>query len=114
MSHRTFRDAEGVLWQVWEVRPSWAERRAAERRSERRHDPEPHADRRSARDRRRAEEARPRVTQGIEAGWLAFLCNGERRRLAPPPCGWQELTDDALGELCAQASGSRRRRKPSA
>lgn len=36
-------------------------------------------------------------------GWLAFQSAGERRRLAPPPDGWEALPDEQLAELCAKA-----------
>ena len=36
-------------------------------------------------------------------GWLCFETRGEKRRLAPFPANWDDLTDDELCALCASA-----------
>jgi len=44
------------------------------------------------------------VTPGREAGWLTFVSAREKRRLAPPPAGWDIATLDQLEELCSRAT----------
>jgi hypothetical protein len=44
------------------------------------------------------------VTPGREAGWLTFVSAKEKRRLAPPPAGWDLATLDQLEDLCSQAT----------
>jgi hypothetical protein len=41
------------------------------------------------------------------AGWLLFTCDGERRRLAPPPSGWRDAPEDQLRRWCAAAAPAR-------
>ena len=36
-------------------------------------------------------------------GWLTFECDGERRRLAPIPDGWDHLSIKDLERLCEEA-----------
>jgi hypothetical protein len=43
------------------------------------------------------------VQQELQAGWLAFQCGEQRRRLAPLPAGWDEMSDHALLSLIEQA-----------
>ena len=103
MPHRTVRDAEGVAWEVWEVRPAWAERRVASRREEEAR-AKPPAEHRSGRDRRQTPESRPRVGQGLESGWLVFSSAYEKRRLAPIPPEWESLADETLVGLSANGT----------
>jgi hypothetical protein len=102
MAHRTVRDSEGVAWEVWEVRPAWAERRVGARRGKGEDRP-PAAELRRGRDRRQVTEARPRVGTGLESGWLVFASAFEKRRLAPIPIQWEELPDDTLVGLSQNA-----------
>ena len=44
------------------------------------------------------------VQTDLQAGWLAFQCGEKRRRLAPLPVGWNEMTDQALLALMATAN----------
>jgi hypothetical protein len=37
-------------------------------------------------------------------GWLLFTSDGERRRLAPLPPGWQLAGDDLMRRWCRDAS----------
>ena len=37
-------------------------------------------------------------------GWLTFECDGDRRRLAPVPDGWEHLSAEELHRLCRAAS----------
>jgi hypothetical protein len=106
MSHRTFVDANDITWQVWDVIPTFVERRRAQRRgaagavrSERRH----------GRERRVVAEPRVPARAGFEHGWLAFESNFENRRLAPIPDRWPDLAETELQQLCDRAMPSRRR-----
>lgn len=73
---RQFRDAAGVEWQVYQTERTIA----AERR----------------RDHLLPAEYRE--------GWLLFESEGDKRRLAPVPEGWSELSDAALSALCSKAT----------
>jgi len=68
-----FTGGDGRPWRVWAVRPDSA--------------PELH----------RA------VSSGYRAGWLAFECPDERRRLRPIPDGWDSLGAVELWRLCESA-----------
>lgn len=106
MSYRTFLDTTGKRWEVWLVTPDAAERRKADRRaaaaanegfagaSERRRTPE----------RRRAPFRRSvAVASEFSRGWLCFESEGEKRRLAPIPDGWQKAGPDRLSTWLAAA-----------
>lgn len=111
MASRTFMDAEGVTWQVWDVHPELAERRIAERRQEVNAPPTAASERRAVERRHRAEK-RVAVRPGFENGWLAFDSPIGMRRLAPIPPEWANLPDGLLAELCRQAmEGARSRRR---
>jgi len=80
---RTFRDAAGVEWQMYQAeRKLEGERRDHLLPAEYRH------------------------------GWLVFESATEKRRLAPVPPGWRDLSDQALAALCASATVQARRSKP--
>jgi hypothetical protein len=99
VSYRTFLDSTGKRWEVWLVTPAAAERRKADRRagaggsegvlgtSERRLTP----DRRKSPFRRTVA-----VASEFSQGWLCFESEGEKRRLAPVPPGWQEAGPDRM------------------
>lgn len=95
-SSRTFVDRDGVVWRVWEVRPSLLDRR---RMRERRALPRPRV------ERRRSNAPRPvvAVREDLRDGWLAFQSAAEHRRRAPIPDGWSEMKDEELRELLANA-----------
>ena len=94
LSHRTFIDADGARWEVWEVQPMLLERRRiAERRRVKRDAP----------DRRSPWSNRPTLPRMMRHGWLAFQSALERRRVAPFPEDWSELDDPALRTLLRQA-----------
>ena len=44
-------------------------------------------------------------------GWLVFESDTEKRRLAPVPEGWSDLSDEALSALCSNATVQTRREK---
>lgn len=100
MAHRTFRDELGREWDVWEVVPTAVERRMARA-----------APRASAIERRRAQETRVVVPDSLQKGWLAFQSGSERRRLAPIPKDWEDMTDAELVELLNQADRRSRARR---
>src|SRR4051812_8460158 len=92
MALREFRDREGVEWLAWDVPPSREyspPRSGQERRVPRASDF--HPERRVLRDRRRRQ-----VGPTLERGWVCFQCGDHKRRLAPPPPGWQDARDEEL------------------
>jgi hypothetical protein len=53
------------------------------------------------------------VKPELQAGWLAFETNDEKRRLTPIPDGWEEASEPALQALLARAtSHARSGRRP--
>lgn len=55
----------------------------------------------------RTSEAPRGVSAGLEKGWLSFVSDTGKRRLAPFPTVWREATDSELERLCAQARVAR-------
>jgi hypothetical protein len=110
---RTFVDATGTPWTVWEVKPGAAAMGDDERRSgtERRGElaPEPVIERRrDAADRRRRAVSWARgVEQALAGGWLTFQSDAEHRRLAPVPPGWAHAPESDLAALCRRARPTR-------
>jgi hypothetical protein len=92
MAHRSFRDEKGREWDVWEVVPTAVERRMATSVA-----------RPPAVDRRKVRESRVVVPDRLQKGWLAFQSGRERRRLAPIPKEWDEMTVAELLDLLNQA-----------
>lgn len=106
MTYRIFEDPPGKLWEVWQVSPSYLERRKSERRtaSERRARTRTGSSDRRGRDDRRVGLRRRFVGMpNLEAGWLCFESNGEKRRLAPVPEGWESADNRTLVGLCNSA-----------
>lgn len=109
MALRSFTAPDGTTWRAWQVNPrsmlqGGPQRRVRERRGQDvllYRGPE----RRVAERRRRAEDVAG-LPAGMEAGWLAFEADGAaaKRRLAPPPAGWEELPDGELVELWRRAA----------
>ena len=91
MALRSFTAPDGTAWLAWKVTPATVlydvilyrgpERRVAERR--------------------RTAPSRPLLTGKLDNGWLAFEAeSGEaKRRLCPPPEGWERLPDAELVRL---------------
>lgn len=100
--HRQFTDDDGLLWQAWDVIPSWGERRVEERRKD---DAGPPSglDERRATDRRKRRGIRIGLTSNLVNGWLAFESDGMRRRLVPIPDGWEALDEEQLRTLWRKA-----------
>lgn len=121
MGVRSFRDAIGTEWTVWDVRPHGRDRRTGAtrrsghdrrldpmrlggaRRAERRRVP----DRRTTADRRLVPRPRAVLLPGLEHGWLCFEGGTERRRLAPIPPDWEACEPGALEGYCRRASVTR-------
>lgn len=115
MPHRTFRDADGVEWQVWNVVPhvlqEGTERRVRVRRAPEPepHDPErrEHPERRAAADRRA--RLRMHLSPSLQGGWLVFEADTEKRRITPIPQGWDSLPDAELDRIRLRADPVPRR-----
>jgi hypothetical protein len=100
VSYRTFLDSTGKRWEVWLVTPAAAERRKVDRRAAaaaRGEDLSGFADRRLTPDRRKNPFRRSiEVASEYSQGWLCFESEGEKRRLAPVPEGWDEAGPDRM------------------
>lgn len=99
MSYRTFVDSAGKRWEVWLVTPAAAERRKVDRRvgSSGAEGYAGNLDRRKTPERRRSPFQRSvSVASEYSEGWLCFESEGEKRRLAPVPPGWQDAGPDRL------------------
>ena len=77
---------------MWEVIPTAVERRIAQ--------PAP---RPPDVERRKVTETRVVVPDKLQRGWLAFQSGPERRRLAPIPGDWDDMTVSELVQLLHQA-----------
>jgi hypothetical protein len=101
MAYRTFIDNRNTYWQVWDVRPERMERRSMERRrgvSADWNGPE-----RRTGDRRRLDQRRIVLDNGLGSGWLVFESKSEKRRLSPIPTGWETSSESSLRSLCENA-----------
>ena len=85
MAIRSFRDARGREWQVWETVPQGGGGQYATRLEI----AESAADRLSGR-------VRLPVSEGREHGWLTFASGDDKRRLSPIPSGWAEASEVEL------------------
>lgn len=65
-------------------------------------------DRRSGVDRRTAPRIKAPLPGSYGTGWLCFESDGEKRRLAPVPDGWETSDDECLVECLGRAVQSRR------
>jgi hypothetical protein len=104
MPIRSFRAADGVLWQVWNVVPDRGDT-AEQRIGYDRRSPDP-VFRYTGPERRRPQERRLApllLSQQLASGWLTFQCPTEKRRLAPIPQRWDELSEAELEKLCQSA-----------
>ena len=82
MGLREFRDAEGVVWKVWNVTPDSLDKRTL------------------------AED----YMREWQDGWLCFESSTSRRRLADFPSAWEDLGAEELERLLGKASVVRRRK----
>ena len=105
MALRSVHTPDGTRWQVWQVNPrdvARRDRRVAERRS-----PDPvlryrGPERRSG-ERRRGGAYPSLIASTHAGGWLVFESNDEKRRLAPPPPGWDACPEPVLLEYLERA-----------
>jgi hypothetical protein len=103
MPLRSFVAPDGAVWQVWGVAPPGGPGlRSQQRRVRDRRSPDPvflykGPDRRTG-ERRRA------LTPALESGWLVFESVRGKRRLSPPPDGWDLWPEPKLVELWNRAS----------
>jgi len=109
MSQRTFADPNGTLWNVTAIQPQLTERRLSDRRSVSSAAVDFRAERRKEPDRRHQREVRAPVSEGFERGWLVFDNGDEKRRFAPVPAGWEQMTAHELQTLCTRAKQSHQR-----
>lgn len=98
MALREFTDSRGTTWTAWDVPPHrvYTPARSGE---ERRQTATPGwtPERRAGADRRRS------GSSGLARGWVCFTSGAEKRRLYPPPAGWDACSDQELEALCAGA-----------
>lgn len=109
MALRSFTAPDGTAWRVWQVTPAAVlhagpERRVRDRRGQDvilYRGPE-----RRAGQRRRGGSVYAGVTPGLAGGWLAFEAEAgtAKRRLSPPPAGWEDLPAESLSALWEQAA----------
>jgi hypothetical protein len=100
MAYRTFVDSRNTYWQSWDVRPERIERRSMDRRqSSGKWDA---AERRRG-DRRKLDQKRIVLEEGLGSGWLVFESRSEKRRLTPIPQDWATATESQLRFLCDKA-----------
>jgi hypothetical protein len=71
---RTFRDAAGIEWTVFEVRRANEESNWAY------------------------------LPRGFRSGWLCFESNAGKRRLSPVPDGWRTLDETGLDRMLKRAA----------
>ena len=81
---RQIRDAAGIEWMVYEVHPGTNQWASIQS-----------------------------LPEGYRSGWLCFESATEKRRLTPPPLGWEDLPSEKLSRLLGDAVLVRRSPKPS-
>lgn len=91
MPHRQYRDADDVVWQVWDIHPMEVARQL--RRLGETTPPDAPA----------KPLSRLAVAHELSSGWLCFESVNERRRLWPIPEQWHRMSDAELARLCSQA-----------
>ncbi len=102
MAYRTFLDNNGRYWQVWESHPHIFERRKSNRRQGT--GAQDGGERRQSQDRRLGASARTEyVDSHLASGWLTFESLTEKRRLAPVPSHWDEMSQPELISLWERA-----------
>jgi len=100
MPNRTFRDASGREWMVWDVVPHTTDRRDGADRQELAG---------SNDDGRVATRPTSPLPRAYAEGWLCFEHGSEKRRFAPVPQRWMELSDRELTRLLGRATDAGQR-----
>jgi hypothetical protein len=95
MPHRTYTDPLGRQWDVWSVQPEYAERRRT---------PAAGTVVLPNEERRTHKGFRVPLGRTWAEGWLVFETAGEKRRLAPFPPDWIQLSDAELDKLRERAT----------
>ena len=109
MPLRTFRDAEGVEWTVWDVHPELRDRRSGQDRRDA-PAPLPVIERRAVPERRRRAGGRwSGLPAALVGGWLVFSAGHAQRRLIPIPPSWEAADEGELSRLCENAKPVPRR-----
>jgi hypothetical protein len=102
MAYRTFLDDNGRYWQVWESRPHSFERRKGDRRQ---FSGSWSGEERRSADRRQGSSKRSvLVDTQMANGWLTFESFTEKRRLAPIPARWDEMSVRELIQVWERAN----------
>ncbi len=101
MGYRVFIDSNGTEWQAWDVVPTLAERRLADRRVGMAVQAE--LERRRVAERRVTVGTRPTLGGTMNGGWLCFDAQVEKRRLTPIPSDWLQCPEEQLEQYCARA-----------
>ncbi|HET6229648.1 MAG TPA: hypothetical protein VFE05_06160 [Longimicrobiaceae bacterium] len=99
MALREFKDSTGTDWLAWDVPPLRRYPQARES-ADRRVQPTPGF----TPERRVSPDRRVRRATGLESGWVCFQSAAEKRRLVPPPRGWDAYSDRELEGLCHQST----------
>lgn len=73
MAYRTFTDANGQEWNVWDVLPS--------------------------RESEPGSRSSTYLPAEMAEGWLCFEAGEQKRRLTPLPVGWEDADDNAIADL---------------
>ncbi len=102
MAYRTFLDNNGRYWQVWESHPQRFERRRSERRQS--DHPWRGEERRGTERRQNVRNRAVVVDTQLANGWLTFESFTEKRRLAPVPHRWEEMSVRDLIDLWERAN----------
>jgi hypothetical protein len=108
MGYRVFTDSQRIEWQVWDVVPQLAERRAGQRRLASDAAVAAVAIERRRSERRVSIGRRPVLSAGLHGGWLCFAAMDEKRRLTPIPADWMRCDDAGLERYCRLAEPARR------
>jgi hypothetical protein len=104
MALRTFTDATGTEWQVYDVVPRPEERRHYDRRTP---TGQSAVERRGDED-RRLTVGRLSALSDLGLGWLCFDRGDQRRRLAPIPEAWAQASEAELERYLGIARPVRR------
>lgn len=98
MGLRTYTDAEGRRWNVWDVPPRYTPLRSTTPRRTQ-------AENGFSPERRRAPDRRITVAPPEWVhGWMCFQNGSEKLRLCPFPANWEDASDEQLERYRRQAT----------